>query len=465
MVKFTQKFLLAAVIGITITAQSLPDKLQDKLESLQKEKSLFGISAAVMLGDQLIWSGTAGYSNPTTHDTVTVEMNGSIGSNTKMMTSSIILQLVEEGKLSLDDTIDKWITPSYKINGEITVRQLLNHTSGIADYTTEAWVDSFRTNPSKVWTVEELIDAFVGAPNFEPGSSWKYSNTGFLLLGEIIEQIENKTYREILYERIINPLQLNTMYTPIEDEPTGPVMTPWFDIDDDGEQDNLEEYSLMAMHTSGGAAGYVYSTPAHLAMFLNKLFSEEVINQSSLEEMITPVPARSTYDYGLGLVKYKIFDKPYYGHTGQYMGYLSFSAYEPESQLSVAIIMNLTFADIYGVGQEITELAYNEIITSTEKENLLNEFLLSQNYPNPFNPSTKINYTIPTVETPYKTSLQTKLIVYDILGREVATLVNAELQPGKYEAQFNAINISSGVYFYKLSHGDFFQTKKMLLVK
>src|SRR5690606_24660139 len=143
---------------------------------------------------------------------------------------------------------------------------------------------------------------------------WKYSNTGYLLLGEIIEKIENKSYRDVLYERIINPLGLSTMYTPIEDEPTGPVLTPWFDIDDDGDQDNMDEYSLMAMHTSGGAAGYIYSTPVELAKFLHKLFSKEIINQSSLDQMINTVPASSTYDYGLGIAKFKIFNRTYYGH-------------------------------------------------------------------------------------------------------------------------------------------------------
>jgi len=458
MSKIAKGIFIGTLFAFVINAQSLPEKLQAKLESLVKQKSLFGISAAVLIGDDLIWRGTAGYSNPHSQDTVTIDMNGSIGSNTKMMTSAIILLLLEEGKLSLDDTIDKWFTPSSKINGEITVRQLLNHTSGIANYTTEAWVDSFKTNPAKIWTMNEMIDVLVGEPDFQPGASWNYSNTGYLLLGSIIEKVENKSYRDVLHERIFDPLELSTMYTPIEDEPTGPVMTPWFDIDDDGEQDNLEEYSLMAMHTSGGSAGYIYSTPADLAMFLNKIFSAEIITQSSLIEMTTTVPARENYDYGLGLVKYKIFDKPYYGHTGQYIGYLSFSAYEPETKLSVAIIMNLTFADTYGVGQEITELAYNEIITSIEEEDLLNEFSLSQNYPNPFNPSTTISYSIPK-------QTHVSLKVYDILGKEVAELVNEEMSSGSYKVDFDATNLSSGIYFYTLRANEFFKTRKMLVLK
>lgn len=299
--------LNSALVLLAVTfsnAQSIQEQLQNKLNEIQQRDSLFGITAAVMLGDDTLWIGSAGYSDPTTMDPATTDMNCSIGSNTKMMTSAIILQLVNEGKLSFDDTIDEWFTPTNKIPGNVTVRQLLNHTSGIADYTTEEWVDSFKVNPARVWTFEEIVDVFVGEPDFLPGTSWKYSNTGYFLLGKIIEFVEAESYREVLYERIINPLNLITMYTPIEDEPTGPVMVPWFDINDDGIQDNLLNYSLMAMHTSAWAAGYVYSTPIDLAKFLRGLFTNNIINGSKLTEMKTAVSATQSYDYGLAQLRH-----------------------------------------------------------------------------------------------------------------------------------------------------------------
>ena len=95
------------------------------------------------------------------------------------------------------------------------------------------------------------------------------------------------------------------------------------------------------------------------------------------------------------------------------------------------------------------------------------EFSLSQNYPNPFNPSTTIKYSIPNaVVTSRDLSLQNvKLIIYDILGREVATLVNRQQKPGNYEVQFDGKGLTSGVYFYKLTSGSFVESKKMLLIK
>jgi hypothetical protein len=100
-----------------------------------------------------------------------------------------------------------------------------------------------------------------------------------------------------------------------------------------------------------------------------------------------------------------------------------------------------------------------------DEEKINYQFTLYQNYPNPFNPSTTIQFTIPNVETPYMASLQqTKLIVYDILGREIKVLLNKKLSPGSYEVEFDGSNLPSGVYFYKLQYGGWSIAKKMVLL-
>ncbi|MFO7525079.1 MAG: T9SS type A sorting domain-containing protein, partial [Ignavibacteriaceae bacterium] len=102
---------------------------------------------------------------------------------------------------------------------------------------------------------------------------------------------------------------------------------------------------------------------------------------------------------------------------------------------------------------------------SPDYNQTVSEFSLFQNFPNPFNPTTKIKYTIPNVETLRDASLQVVLKVYDMLGREVATLVNQEMQPGVYEIEFNAPQLSSGIYYYQLKAGTFVETKKMIIVR
>ncbi len=120
-------------------------------------------------------------------------------------------------------------------------------------------------------------------------------------------------------------------------------------------------------------------------------------------------------------------------------------------------------------GDGVVAFNKNGLVLSTNKEdnvNLINKFKLEQNYPNPFNPTTKIKYTIPIVETRHASSLQmVSLKVYDILGREVTTLVNEEKPVGEYEVEFNAANLPSGIYFYQLKAGGFVETKKMILLK
>lgn len=116
---------------------------------------------------------------------------------------------------------------------------------------------------------------------------------------------------------------------------------------------------------------------------------------------------------------------------------------------------------------EIDGVSYGEKITSVEEDGnkISTNFHLSQNYPNPFNPTTKIEFSIPNVETPYMASLPTNLVVYDILGREIQTLINKNLSPGNYEVEFDATELPSGIYFYKLSSGNFTETKKMMLIR
>jgi hypothetical protein len=119
------------------------------------------------------------------------------------------------------------------------------------------------------------------------------------------------------------------------------------------------------------------------------------------------------------------------------------------------------------VGCILDSIQYgNPVSVGQETFATINDFSLSQNYPNPFNPSTKIKFAIPNVETRHASSLQmVTLKIYDILGREIATLVNEEKPAGEYEVGFNAINLPSGIYFYQLSAGNFVETKKMILLK
>lgn len=457
-----KKLILLLILFITTEistySQVVENQLQYTLDSIRHEYDLVGISAAVRLGNDLVWSGTSGYNNPFTQDVLNIDMNGSIASNTKMFTSVIILQLVAEGNISLEDTIGKWNPSSLPINGSITIRQLLNHTSGLGDYTTQQWVESIQSNPARIWTIDELLTAFLTDPVGEPGDQYKYSNAGYLLLGTIIEMVEDKPFSQILHERIFEPLSMSFTYTPFDDQPGSEMMLPWFDIDNDGVLDNMLDYSMNAMHSTAFSAGYIHSTPEDLTKFLPALFGNIFFDENMLAQMTTTIPASSFYHYGLGLLEYTVFDKPHYGHTGQYVGYQSFTSFEPESKLSVAFILNQTYADTYDIGNVLVQKAYNSILSTKGHEDTSQAVGLHQNAPNPFVDSTTITFTIPVAGF-------VSLTVFDSMGNEVETLAHSFHKAGTYQIPFDAGNLVGGLYSYKLTFEDVSLSRSMILVK
>ncbi len=452
--------ILLVTVSSIVFSQNFEEALQTKLNSLQVENSINGISAAVLIDSNLAWQGTAGYSNPLTGDTLTSDMNSAIASITKMFAASIILQLVEEQEISLDQSIDNWFEPSGKLPGSVTVKQLLNHTSGIADYTTTEWVDSFRVNPYRFWTIEDVMDVFVNEPYFNPGESWRYSNTNYLLLQQIVEQLEGKLFYEVLNERIFEPHNLSSMYAPPYQEPTSETVVPWFDIDLDGIEDNLFNYSMNGVHTSAQGAGYIHSNATDLAMFGHKLFAGEIVSNSSLTEMMNTTEAGFNMEYGLGIMKFlNKYPFDLYGHNGGYIGYSSILVVDPYSKITVAALTNSTERPVNALGSQLAEVALSFVTTAVSREDHIPaEFSLKQNYPNPFNPITTINYSIPE-----KSNVVIK--VFDMLGREVTELVNGQKRAGNYEIEFDAVRLSSGIYLYTLETEQYSKTRKMMLIK
>jgi len=166
---------------------SLAMKLQnalDKALEIGSEGHQLGISAAIIIPDEEIWIGVAGVSHPGTP--IAPEMLFDIGSSEKNFQAALVLKLKEEGLLSLDDPISKWLPDYPNINHTVTIRQLLNHTSGIYDFIEHpdsTWRRGFSNiDPIKIWTPEEVITTFMSEPYFSPGEGWHYSTTNYLLL-------------------------------------------------------------------------------------------------------------------------------------------------------------------------------------------------------------------------------------------------------------------------------------------
>ena len=176
--------------------RSLDQRLQIVLDKGIKKFNIRGVSAAIVFNIDSIWVGTSGVS----HDTVLMkpDMLFSIGSITKNFVAALTLKLVEEGTLSLEDKLSEWLPPYPYIDSDITIRQLLNHTSGIYMFwnNDDLW-DALKEDRNRIWTPEEVLE-YIKEPHFPAGESWRYSNTNYLLMGMIIEKATGNNLPSVL---------------------------------------------------------------------------------------------------------------------------------------------------------------------------------------------------------------------------------------------------------------------------
>jgi D-alanyl-D-alanine carboxypeptidase len=430
---------------------ALASKLQVTLDSMRNVMNLKGISSSVTIPGQGTWFGVSGVS----HQGVNISKNMYLGiaSNTKTFMSVLVLKLREQNLLNLDDSIYHWIDNYQYIDSTITIRQLLNHTSGIYDVTTKpGYADSILSNPNRIWTTQELLVRFLSSPYFPKGQGFQYSNTNYLLLGLIVKAITNSDVSSKIRQLILNPLNLSNTFFAVEESVPDTIAHPWANgVDING----TPRTSLLS---SAWSAGAMYSNSENMTRWYQLLFGNQVLNAGSMSQMLTFTP-QSGLSYGLGVIRYVISGRVLFGHSGSIRGYTSSFLYDTTSKTSIIVMINQYPGNAYMVSSAL----FNTILsnpTSIRKVgfDIPSDFVLEQNYPNPFNLISNVKFQIIN-------SGIVKIKVYDMLSREVKTLVNEYKQPGTYQVSFNAEGLSSGVYFYKMTAGDFSETKKLLLLK
>lgn len=262
-----------------------------------------------------------------------------------MYTAVTILQLAEEGMLSLDDPISEWLPEYPQVDSTITIRQLLNHTGGIFDMVRhpDYW-DAMIAEPDRVWRPEEIIQNFLLAPYFPKGSGWHYSTPGYILLRMIIQEISNENVSSVYRNRLFTPLNLmNTKVAGLEELPDN-TAHGWFDLDRDGSYDDLPSFTSF----DTGIGGAVYATPEDLVLWSQALFSgRRLLKDETFEQMLTfhsPTPGESLLvGYGLGVVKFnpELFNGlDIWGHSGNAPGYAAACFYLPDYDVSLSVMVN-----------------------------------------------------------------------------------------------------------------------------
>ncbi|MGV6979231.1 serine hydrolase domain-containing protein [Bacillus toyonensis] len=308
-----------------------------------------GILAKTFEGGKT-WGYAAGVADLSTKKPMKTDFRFRIASVTKTFTATVVLQLAGENRLNLDDSIEKWLPGVIQGNGydgnQITIRQILNHTSGIVEYARSKEIDFF-TNTKKSFTAEELVKIGLSMPpEFAPGKGWSYSNTGYVLLGILIEKVTGNSYAEEIENRIIEPLELSNTFLPGNSSviPGTKHARGYLQPDGASELKDVTYYNPSI----GSSAGDMISTADDLNKFFSSLLGGKLLKEQQLKQMLTTVPTgiAETGGYGLGIYETKLPNGvSIWGHSGGIPGFSTFAGGTLGGKHTLAVNLNNLKAD------------------------------------------------------------------------------------------------------------------------
>ncbi len=342
------RMLLAGLLTLALfaagNAQTLDKAKLDQFFDRLAEKNKAMGSLVIAKDGNVLYSRAIGYSqiNGAEKKPLTAASRFRIASITKTYTAVMILQLVEEGKLKLTDTLDKFF-PQVPNAQKITILQILSHRSGIPNVRP----DQATWKPGEPVTKDEMLALIVkGTPEFEPDTNSSYSNSGYFLLGHILEKLTGKSYDQALEERINSKIGLADTYiaTGHIDVNKGEALT-YFNTGSDWKQ---------GFETHPSIGFQLISTPGDMAKFIGALFDLKLISQQSLNQMKTIRDGE-----GLGLVPFTFAGKTFYGNNGGGDNYGAWLAYGPEEKLAVSYTTNAKVYPVANIVSGVVDIYYN----------------------------------------------------------------------------------------------------------
>jgi CubicO group peptidase (beta-lactamase class C family) len=332
------------------SSQELTARVDEYINGLVKANQFSGAVLVARDGRVLVSKGY-GFANLEDETPNTPQTRFRLGSITKQFTATAIMMLEERGKLSAQDSICKYVEDCPQAWQAVTIRHLLSHTSGVPNFTSFPEYPKTMTQPA---TVDSLIARFKDKPlDFQPGERWSYSNSGYVLLGHVIEKLSGKSYEAFLQENIFDPLKMtNTGYDSpariIKHRaagymPRGNVLinAPYLDM------------------TIPHAAGALYSTVEDLYLWDQALYTERLISKKSFDAMFTPV--KNDYGYGWGISKQ--YGLTRISHGGGINGFVTYISRYPEAKALVVVLSNFAHANPQAIATELAKMALADKMT------------------------------------------------------------------------------------------------------
>jgi CubicO group peptidase (beta-lactamase class C family) len=341
--------LLLAVVILPFVAGALrADDLDTLVEAHRKERHIPGLSVAVIKDGKLVLAkgyGLANVEHNVPAKPETIYQSGSVG---KQFTATAVMMLVEEGKLGLDDKISKYLEGTPEAWNDITIRHLLTHTSGIKNYTPKD------LNYRQDYSEEELVKkAAALPPDFAPGEKWRYSNTGYVLLGIIIHKASGEFYGDFLRRRVFKPLGMDTARI-ISEPDIIPNRAAGYHLVL-GQLRN-QEWVSPSLNTT--ADGSLYLTVLDMAKWDAALYTEKLLKKASLEQMWTPVKTRDgkEHPYGFGWAVHEAKGRKVIEHGGIWQGFCAAIVRYPDDKITAVVLTNLTEGDATKLARGVANL-------------------------------------------------------------------------------------------------------------
>lgn len=337
----------SAGVSADPTMTAFNRQLQSQIEAKMQAMRVPGAVIYVQSQKTGEWTSSIGVSDIATKEAMRPDMHFRIGSITKTLTGTVILQLVDEGKLKLNDPLSKY-QPDVPNSENVTIRQLLDMRSGLYNYSEDNGFDkALEENPRRVWRPQELVAiSNKHQPYFAPGKDFHYSNTNTILLGMIIEQITGRSVEQEMQSRIFAPLGMQNSQMPaLTSNAIMPPPAQGYILDSSliantemgGQADDL--VNVTSWNPSWGwTAGAAISTVEDLKLWAKALATGKLLSSATQKERLTWETSISPdLKYGLAIADFY----GYIGHNGQLPGYQSFEGYKPDGNSTIIVLTNL----------------------------------------------------------------------------------------------------------------------------
>lgn len=389
MYRFLSCLFISFSISSTLYGQvpvnsALATTLQGKIDDFVIQNNLPGISVSMLLPGNQYWNGASGLSDIYSLDPMDTNYLFHLCSMNKMYVSAMIFQLKEQGLLSLSDTIGMYVPATANIPSSTTIANLLKHRTGIADVTDYPGVANIWYGyPDSIWSHLQTIQTLVGQPIFAQGTNFDYSNTNYILLGMVIEQITGNTFAHELHQRFLSPLNLSHSFFRPQDS-LAAILTPgWTSFSSPNVYNTdaspvINDCSASMLFT----AGSMFATPSDVCRFTRELWSGNIISTGSLDTMkqCTNVNFGGGCDgYGYGTMRYQFNGKTYYGHAGDFFGFTQLTIHQQEDSVTLTLSVNRNGAPRGPMAQELLALI-DQVLSVPTLSSLENSISI---YPNP----------------------------------------------------------------------------------